>query len=210
MSAQAVQNGDVHRAVAVLAALAAGAHGQAVDPNTVYAYRVLDNPTTGDAFMFRGAIQQNAQTMSDRLFQALSSILGGQAPSLNFTQTGSPLTPSDLSATRATNTVNINPLGTWALTDPRSPFHNAAVTYVPHEQAHLRQTPDVFSSLPQAEGGAQAFADLVAPVAAKRAGIAFGGGNYDGSYAPFVQQVQPLGREWILGTQFGHPAPSWP
>lgn len=205
-----VHNADMHRAVAALAAVAAGVHGQAFDPNTVYAYRVLDNPTSGDAFGFRGAIQQNAQGMSDRLFNALSSILGGKPPVMNFVPTGSELTEADFSATPATNTINVDPLGTWALTDPHSRYHNAAVVDIPHEAAHLRQTIQVLADMAQREGGAQAFANLVTPAAAKRAGIPYTPGNYDGTYGELVKQAQARGNDWLTGGQFGHAPVNWP
>ncbi len=203
---------QVHKAVATIASIAAAAHQGAakVDPNAVYAYRTLANPTSGDEFGFRGAIQQNAQGMSDRLFQALQGILGGQAPRLNFTQPGDALTPDDFSATPAGNTINVNPMGTWAFTDNNSPYHNAGVTDVPHEMAHLRQTAQVLADMVSREGGAQAFANLVTPVAAQRAGIKYAPGNYDGTYANITQAVMPRGNDWLTGTQFGHAPVAWP
>lgn len=205
-----VHNGDVHRAVAALAAVAAGLHGQAADPNASYAYRILNAPTSSDERAIKTlGIQPQAQRLSDALFDALKGILGGQAPRLNFTVTGDPLTgPADFSA--SSGRINVNPLGTWAFTDASSPFHNAAVTDVPHEMSHLRQTPQVLADLAQKEGGAQAFADLVTPLAAQRAHIRYTPGNYDGTYADFVKQAQARGNDWLLNGQFGAMGHSWP
>lgn len=203
---------DVHKAVAALAAVAAAhAHG-AVNPNDTYAYRILNAPTTSDERAIRTlGIQPEAQRISDALFAALSSVLGGQAPRLNFTPTGDPLTPSDFSATPATNTVNVDPLGIWSLTDPNSPYHSASVLAVPHEQSHLRQTAQVFADLATREGGAQAFADLVTPVAAQRAGLTFDPARVnDGTYADYTKQAQARGNDWLLNGQFGQSGHTWP
>lgn len=182
-----------------------------------YTYRSLANPTSGDQFGFRAAIQQNAQTMSDRLFAALASVLGGQAPTLNFVPQGSPLTPGDLSANYIAfpggpvGTVNVDPLAVEGMTNFNSPYHNATVYAFPHEMAHLRQTAQVLADLATREGGAQAFSDLVTPVAAQRAHIPLSlSQTYDGAYAQYVKDAQARGNDWITGTQFGHAAVPWP
>lgn len=206
-----VHHADVHRAVATLAALAAGAHTQAFDPNTSYAYRILNAPTSSDERAIKNlGLQPKAQQASDRLFSALSSVLGGSAPKMNFVASGSPLTESDFSATPATNTVNVDPLGSWSLIDAKSPYHNAAVVDVPHEMAHLRQTLQVLADAATREGSAQAFADLVTPASAQRAQIAYVPGNYDGTYAAVTKQAQARGTDWLLGGQFGHAPVAWP
>jgi hypothetical protein len=210
-----VADHPVNRAVATLAAVAAAhsAHASAaVNPTATYAYRTLSNPTSGDEFGFRGAIQQNAQGMSDRLFTALQSILGGHAPHLNFVQNGDPSTPNNLSANPTTNTINMDPVAVSALTDAHTTTHNIAVNDMSHESAHLRQILAVLADMGQREGGAQAFADLVTPAAAQRAHIPFTAGSYDGDYAPFVQQInqRPDARSFILGGQFGHAPVAWP
>jgi hypothetical protein len=147
--------------------------------------------------------------MSDRLFQALRGILGGQAPRLNFTQPDDPLT-SQADFSSSSGQINVDPMGTWAFTDNNSPYHDAGVTDVPHEMAHLRQTAQVLSDMVSREGGAQAFANLVTPVAAQRAGIKYTPGNYDGTYAALTQAAKARGNDWLTGTQFGHAPVAWP
>jgi hypothetical protein len=209
----------VNKAVAALAALATAgsAHAAPLSPAN-YTYQIINNPRSSDDIIVRQALQKDAQGMSDRLFQALSAILGGSAPRLNFVATGSPLTPRNTSVNLTDSpyapmgVINADPTAVNALINPNSAAHSSAVLAFPHEMAHLRQTADVLANIPQREGGAQAFTDTVTPVAAQRAGIPFRMGNYDGPYAQFVQQANQLGRDWIMAGQFGHPtpAPSWP
>lgn len=209
--------------VVLLAALLAPASATArpiLAPGDSYTYRILNNPTTGDAFGFRSAIQQNAQGLSDKLYGSLASLLGAGAPKLNFVPSGSPLlSEADTSANvegqlgAPAGSVNVDPLAVESLTNFKSPYHDSGLNVYPHEYAHLKQTPSTLAQLLTREGGAQAFADQVTPTAAKRAGIPYTPGNYDGSYAPYVQTVQqpPYGRSWILGGQFGKTAPpTWP
>jgi len=207
-----VHHADVHKAVATLAALAAAGAHHANTPQSSYAYHIWNAPTSSDERAIRTqGLQPQAQRMSDSLFAALSGILGGAAPKLNFTSTGDPLTVNDFST--SSGRINVNPMGAWSFSDASSPYHNAATVDVPHEMAHLRQTIGVLSNLAQREGGAQAFADLVTPVAAQRANIAFTPGmTNDGAYADFVKQIQarPDAQSFILGGQFGHPAANWP
>jgi hypothetical protein len=203
----------VKRGVATLAALAtaavpAVAHS-GLAPTATPTYRILSNPHGGDDFLFRNAIQDDAQSMSNRLFAALQTVLGGTAPTLNFVQTDSPLTPAHFSA-QGTDQINIDPLGVETFTNANNSAHSPAVLDMPHEMAHLRQTQQVLADLVQREGGAQAFADLVTPTAAKRSGIAYTPGNYDANYADYVRQVHPLGPGWLLGGQFGHAPVQFP
>jgi hypothetical protein len=208
--------------LASLLAPQAASRPQAVkaDPNASYSYRILDNPTTGDAFGFRGAIQQNAQGLSDKLFHSLASLLGGAAPTLNFVPTGSQFAPTNLSANLTDRVgapkgqVNVDPLATEALTNFRSPYHDSGTNAFPHEFSHLSQTSDVTRSSPLAEGGAQAFADYVTPSAARTAHIPYNlgePGQYDGAYADYVKAAQAKGLAWILAGQFGKPGtPAFP
>lgn len=189
------------------------------DPNLSYTYRILNNPTTGDAFGFRSAIHGYAQKRSDGLFRALEPLLGGASPQLNFLPTGSPLVPTTMSANvvgkpgAPQGTINVDPLAVETLINDHSPYHDSGVNGYPHEMSHLRQSRDTLAQFLTREGGAQAFANLVTPTAAQRAGIPYRPGNFDGDYAPFVQAVQaaPYGRDWILAGQFGRSgSPAWP
>lgn len=197
--------------------LAAAPKPGTASPTSTYTFRILSNPTTGDEFGFRNAIQQTAQTDSDKLFNALVSVLGGGAPQLNFVPMGSALTPGDLSANfeaapgAPQGTINVDPLAIEALTNNGSAYHSSSVNALPHEMSHLRQTPAVLASLADREGGAQAFTDLVTPEAAHRAGIPYANGNYDGSYSNFVKAAQAKGRDYLLAGQFGRAVtPAWP
>lgn len=180
---------------------------------------MLTAPTSGDDYRFGQAFHQNAQALSNRLFTSLESVLGGTAPALNFVQTGSSLTPEHFSANVADavgapkGTINLDPSAVDALIEFKSANHDSAVNAMPHEMAHLRQTAAVLADLMQREGGAQAFADLVAPVAASRANIPYfdAFNSHDGGYADYADQARLRGRDWILGTQFGRTAPpTWP
>lgn len=186
---------------------------QAADRRQV-GYRILATPAGGDDFLFRGAFHQEAQTRSDRLFAALKKVLGGDAPTLNFVpDTGSASGDFHASATPSANRINLDPYFTQALIDDGQQFHNQGVNAMPHEMAHLRQTPDVYASDWQAEGGAQAFADTVSSVAAALAHIPYASaaGAYDGPYSDYVQRVQQQkGRDWTLGGQFGRAPVAWP
>lgn len=188
----------------------------APDPNASYTYRILNAPSSGDERGIRNlALQPKAQQLSDKLFTSLSSLLGGSAPGLNFVPTGSQFAPNSFAANLSDRTgapqgtINVDPLAVEGLINNTSAYHSPAVNAMPHEMMHLRQQPSVLASLMQSEGGAQAFADLVTPEAAHRANIPFQNGNFDGSYAPYVQSVQqaPYGRDWILGGQMGKTAP---
>lgn len=199
-------------AAASLAALLAG-HAAQASPATdagSYHLKILSAPTTGDEFGFRGAMQQYAQGRSDRMFGALSSMLGGTAPQLNFVPTDSALTPNHISTNIADapgaplGTINADPLVTQGLIDNLSPVHGLAVNALPHEMAHTRQTQQTLAQLLTREGGAQAFADLEAAPAAKAAGIPYQPGNYDGAYADYVKQIMASKpQSWITAGQFG-------
>lgn len=179
-------------------------------PQTL-SYKSLDNPTTGDEFMFRLGIYDNARGISSRTFGAVSSLLGGADPALNFVPTGDPAAPGHASATPATNTVNLDPLAVEAIVNNASPVHSPGYLNLLHEMAHLRQIPSVWGDTAQAEGGAQAFADTVTPLAARQAGVPFLPGDYDANYADYVKQAQARGLQWILGGEFGNTAPvTWP
>lgn len=180
------------------------------------AYRALSAPQGGDDMMFRQAFQQNAQGTSDRLFAALQKVLGGNAPKLNFVQPGTAGVESGISTNLtdrpgfAKGTINMDPTGVQALIDAGNTFHSSAVNQMPHEMMHTRQTPQVLASIPDREGGAQAFADMVTSGAAAQAKIPYDAGFYDGGYSDFVKAAQARGRDWILGGQMGKPAVSWP
>lgn len=200
-------------------ASATGAQRTSFNPNTSYTFRSLNNPTSGDAFGFRAAIQQNAQGLSNKLYGSLASLLGGTAPALNFVPTGSQLlSEADTSANiegqvgAPRGTMNVDPLAVEALTNFKSPYHDSGVNQYPHEYAHLHQTQGTLADLMRREGGAQAFADLVTPTATKRAGIPYdkAAGNLDGDYTDFVKQAQALGRDWVLQQQFGRSGANWP
>lgn len=200
-------------------AAATGAHRATYDPNSSYTFRSLNNPTSGDAFGFRAAIQQNAQGLSNKLFGSLASLLGGTAPALNFVPAGSPLLVTGDSSANLIDTpggpkgtINVSPIAVEALTNFKSPYHDPGVTAYPHEMAHLRQTTPTLADLMRREGGAQAFSDIVTPAAAKRAGIPYAPGDYDPpQYASLVKGAQALGRDWLLAGQFGKSgSPNWP
>jgi hypothetical protein len=176
--------------------------------NRSYVYRILNDPRTGDAFGFRAAIQALAQKRASALFAGTG--LTGAAPRLNDVPTGSPLLAGSwLSANLAGSagapqgSINVNPAAIWGLTTDSSPYHDPATNYVPHEMAHLQQTPAVLADQSVREGGAQAFADLVTPKAARSAGIPYRPGSYDSNYTGFAQQARQLGMQWLLKGQFG-------
>lgn len=203
-------------AVVVLALMAAltplqAAAGQKPDASNsnVYFQKILTNPAGGDEVLVNRVFRKDAQGLSNRMFGALAKVLGGAAPTLAF-PTSLASDEFHASAAPATNTVNLDPTATQALVQEASPFHSSFVNALPHEMAHLRQTPQVLASLPDREGGAQAFADMVSSVAAAMAKTPYDGGAYDGSYAPFVQAAKARGNDWITGTQFGHAPVSWP
>lgn len=201
-------------------ALAAAGHPQpgSADPTSSYTYKMLNAPTSGDEVAIRNlALLPYAEGRSDKLFNALVSVLGGAAPQLNFVPTGSQFVgATDLSANlndRAgapKGTINVDPLALEGIINDASPVHSGAINQLPHEMMHTRQTQQVLASTPDAEGGAQAFADLVTPEAAHRAGIPYANGNFDGSYADYVKAAQAKGPAWILGGQMGKPPVNWP
>lgn len=189
------------------------------------AFRALSQPMPTDYLrnrendIYQRQLQTRAQGRSNKLFAALSRLLGGDAPALNFVMMHSPLIgrEGDLSANSGNNpggpagTINVDPLATYGVVFDKTPIHSGAINQLPHEMAHLRQTPDVLSSIPIREGGAQGFADLVAQIAAQRAGIPYAPGNFDAGYAGYVQQARQRGRDWLLAGQFGNTgSPTWP
>lgn len=205
--------------VVMLAALLAPAAATAIPfaPASTYSYRILDAPTSSDERAIKTlGLQPTAQRKSNALFDALASVLGGTAPALNFVPTGSPLAPGDMAANLTDRpgapkgTINVDPLAVEALINNASIYHSSGVNGYPHEMAHLRQTPAILASTPDAEGGAQAFADLVTPEAARRARIPYASGNYDGAYSSFVKAARARGNDWLTGTQFGHAPVPWP
>jgi hypothetical protein len=204
--------------VVLASALALAARGtqthsalaSAYDPNQSYSYRILSKPTSSDERAIRTlGLQPEAQQLSNRLFAALVKVLGGQAPMLSFTPAiAASGGEAHLSASPGQNTVNIDPYATEGLINAAAPTHSGAVNQMPHEMAHLRQ---VVTSVADREGGAQAFADLVTPAAAAAAHTPYDATiNFDGVYAPFVKAAQARGRDWLLGTQFGHAPVPWP
>lgn len=174
-------------------------------------YRILSQPTSGDDNAFRTTFQHYAQGRSDRMFNALHSLLDGAAPQLNFVPSIVPvngLSEVHLSATPIANKINVDPYAVDGIIDDRSAIHDGAVNQLPHEMAHLHQTT---TSVPDREGGAQAFADLTAGTAADRAGIPYGSMlGFDGAYADYVKQANARGRNWVLFSQFGKPPTTWP
>lgn len=181
-------------------------HTLGAENGTSYALRILQAPNSGDELGFRTAFQHRAQDMSNRMFGPLSKILGGSAPTLNFVSS-IPGGDAHASADVKGNAINLDPLVTEGLIDENAPAHSGSVNGIPHEMAHLRQTPQVLASVPDREGGAQAFADYEAPDAARAANTYYDTHlNFDGAYADYVKQAQARGLAWILAQQFGHPA----
>lgn len=186
-------------------------------------YAPLSNPTGGDQFMARNALQQTAQSQSDKMFSAIQSLLGGTAPGLNFVPYDSPLLSGGEAASSANvtdypggpkGTINVAPAITTSFVDPKLGLYHDAATYIfPHEMSHLRQLPSVLASVPVREGGAQAFADIVSPFAARAAGVPLNTANQsaaDGGYEDVVAAANARGRDWLLYGQFGKPAGTWP
>lgn len=177
---------------------------------------ILDEPRSSDEQAFRTALWQYAQQRSNRLFQPLEPVLGGAAPTLNFVAAGSPITPNHMSENiRGTplapaGEINMDPFSVDGLIVNSAPAHSVVVNQMPHEMAHTRQTQQVLADTAASEGGAQAFADLVAAAAAQKAGVPYTPGDYDGSYTDFVKQAQARGNNWILGGQFGRPPVAFP
>jgi len=215
---------NVKRTIATLAAIASAAGAShalaaAPNPNASYSYRILNAPTSSDERAIRTlGLQPRAQTLSDKLFEALKVILGGEAPRLNFVPNGSLLTANGGMSTNNVDApgapkgeINVTPRAVEGLINPDSALHSFYVQGYTHEDAHTRQILQVLSDYAQAEGGAQAFADLVTPEAAFKAGISYKPTPaYDGSYAPYVQQAQQRGNDWLTGGQFGHAPVPWP
>jgi hypothetical protein len=200
-------------AIAIMAALSpltAAAAGRALTPQDVLGSFAGVDATKTFLPASNGAV---SQAVSDRMFAALQKVLGGSAPRLKFAPVTDPGGEFNAYANPADNTVTLDPTAMEGLVDPRSQSHDGSVVGLPHEFMHLRQTPGVLADTTQREGGAQAFADLVAAAAAKIARIPYTGvpGAFDGSYAPLVQAVtQKYGRDWILGGQMGKPPVAWP
>lgn len=93
------------------------------------------------------------------------------------------------------------------LTSDRRGF---ALQTILHELAHSYQNPQAQSSYRNSEGGADAFARLVAPGAVKRSGLRTLGANTIGEgtyeYNPLVKAVLAhLGKQWVLHGQFAQP-----
>lgn len=206
-------------ALAIMAALTplqAAAAGKAT-PETRGSYwtRILTAPSSGDENSFQRVFRGDAQQLSDRVFTAVAKVLGGATPQLNFVASIAPENGQSevhLSATPAANQINVDPYATEGLIDEKAATHTGAVNQLPHEMAHLRQIAQVLASNSDREGGAQAFADIVAPHAAQLAHTYYNPSlNFDGVYAPLVQAVMNQnGRDWVLGGQFGHPPVAWP
>lgn len=195
--------------VALLPSAAAGATRQITPLDALGSFANADASKT----YLPGSNGAVAQDVSDKLFAALRAVLGGNAPRLNFVPVTDPDGGALASANPAQNQINLSASAMTALVDPHSQYHNAAVNLMPHEMMHLRQTAAVLADLAQREGGAQAFADLVASDAARAAHIPYVAvpGVFDGNYAPYVQMVnQKYGRDWIMGGQMGKPPVSWP
>lgn len=193
-------------AVALLTPLHLAAAG---NQRSDYWTRILASPSSGDELSFRTTFHNDAQDLSNRIFNPLAKVLGGQAPTLNFVDSVDG--GFHASADPASNSINYDPAATEGLIDENGATHSGAVNGLPHEMAHLRQTPAVLASLADREGGAQAFADLVSPEAAALARTYYDDSrNYDGSYAAFVKAAQGRGNDWLLGGQFGHPPVVWP
>jgi hypothetical protein len=176
-------------------------------------------PASGDDMYVRNAMHGQARATTGKLFAALQGLLHGNNPDLNFVSGDSPLVATgggtsanfDGSAGQAANSINMAPNVVAALTNPSAHFHDWSVQIMPHEMAHLRQTPAVLGQMDTREGGAQAFADQVTYDAAQKAGVPFFAGKpgtYDSNYADFVNAINALGKNWALYTQFGNPVSS--
>src|SRR3954465_4496364 len=104
--------------VATLASLLIGAPSA-----SAYHLHILGNPTSGDEFGFRPAMQQYAQDRSNRMFGALASLLGGEAPGLNFAPPGSQFASNHMSANvidqtgAPKGTINVDPLAAESIID---------------------------------------------------------------------------------------------
>lgn len=193
-----------------LTAAAAGRQS-AAEGQSPYALKILSAPGSGDELAFRTALHGRADAMTGQMFNALAKVLGGTAPTVNFVPDVGTGGEFHASATPARNAVNFDPAVVEGLIDENSVNHSGAVNVVPHELAHLRQTPSVYASIPDREGGAQAFADQVSPLAAAAANTYYNRNlNYDGVYAPYVAQALQRGPSWIMGAQFGHAPVSLP
>lgn len=200
--------------MAALTPLQAAAAGKA-KPETRGDYwtRILTAPSSGDENAFQRVFHGDAQQLSNSMFNAVAKILGGQTPQLNFEPAITGFTGEvHLSATPSANQINVDPYATEGLIDEQAPTHTGAVNQLPHEMMHLRQLASVLASIPDREGGAQAFADIVAPGAAKQAHTFYDSGlNFDGAYAQFVKDVlAKKGRDWVLGGQMGKQPVAWP
>jgi hypothetical protein len=203
-------------ALTPLLAAAAGKTGQAgrSDRNE-YFQKILTNPAGGDEVLINRVFRKDAQGLSDRMFGAVQKVLGGEAPRLNFVGAGD-ITAQGFSANLTDRpgfqrgTVNVNPSAVQWLVEEQNSFHDNAVNALPHEFMHLRQTPEVLRSDWQAEGGAQAFANAVSPIAAAAAKTRYAPVPAP-PYGDYVKQVlAQKGRDWIFGGQMGKPPTTWP
>lgn len=196
--------------MAILTPIQAAAAGKTLTPKDVLGSFANVDATKTYLPGSNGAVAQN---VSDRMFAALQKVLGGTAPKLSFAAQTDPNGEFNAQAFPAENRIALDPAYMIGLVDPRSQLHDQAVNVLPHEDMHLRQTSAVLADRTQREGGAQAFADIVAAAAAHTAHIPYTSvpGAFDGSYAPLVQAVMSqYGRDWVLGGQMGKPPVAWP
>jgi hypothetical protein len=104
--------------------------------------------------------------------------------------------------------IALSPTLVRALMYPHDPNHDQALRALVHETAHTFQSPATNAAGdPTAEGGAEAFAEKVAPGAVRRAGLANNGGvGRNPIYQSWVKQAQAKGPAWVSHGQFMSPA----
>lgn len=198
-----------------LATAAAGSY----NPSGLLGYRVLANPKTGDDFLMRLGEHQLAQKRSDALFAQVQQLLGGAPSPLDFVRSITPGPGFDQSHAQwdpADQAVQLDPYATWGIVSDTAPIHDGALQLPLGETAHRAQAS---TDATTREVGSQAFADITAAAAAKRAGIPNSlasepAGQFDPpALASQIAQLlgSPDGRQWVLAGQFGNTAPiTWP
>lgn len=185
----------------------AAAHTGQFDPAHSSMVTMLSQPSSGDDFYVRNAVHQQTQRLSDALFKTVHEYTGGDAPTVQMVPQVDPNGVFHAQAILGQNQINVDPETAVGLITEANPYHSGTVNVMPHEMAHLRQLADVLSNPDLREGGAQAFADIVSPLAAALAGTGYDASrNYDGAYAVPTQNVlAQQGRGWVLASQFGSP-----
>jgi len=199
--------------MAVLSPLHAAAAAQQFGPADLLGsfanYDAMKDPTG-----LPGSDGYIATDLANRIYASLQKVLGGERPTIRFVQSIPPQNGLDeihLEAYPDDNTITLDPYAMHALAYAAANTHSGAVNQIPHELMHLRQTKQVLASIPDREGGAQAFADQVAPEVAALVHTPYNAGlNFDGAYADYVKAAQARGRDWLFGGQMGKPPVAWP